>query len=46
MAVIAVCLDRLGLALNETKTHIVDAKREGFNFLGFYNQDERELEDG
>ena len=28
-------LDRLGLSLNETKTHIVDANRASFNFLGF-----------
>lgn len=28
-------LDRLGLRLNEAKTHIVDAKETGFNFLGF-----------
>ncbi len=28
-------LERLGLTLNETKTHIVDAKESGFNFLGF-----------
>lgn len=28
-------LERLDLTLNETKTHIVDAKEESFNFLGF-----------
>lgn len=28
-------LDRLGLSLNETKTHVVDATQTGFNFLGF-----------
>jgi len=28
-------LDRLGLTLNETKTRIVDARQESFNFLGF-----------
>lgn len=28
-------LDRLDLELNETKTRIVDAKQESFNFLGF-----------
>jgi RNA-directed DNA polymerase len=28
-------MDRLGLTLNETKTHVVDAKESGFNFLGF-----------
>lgn len=28
-------LDRLDLTLNETKTHVVDARLESFNFLGF-----------
>ena len=28
-------LDRLGLSLNEAKTHIVDATQTSFNFLGF-----------
>ena len=28
-------LERLGLSLNEAKTHIVDATRSSFNFLGF-----------
>jgi RNA-directed DNA polymerase len=28
-------LGRLGLTLNETKTRIVDARQESFNFLGF-----------
>jgi len=28
-------LERLDLTLNETKTHIVDARKESFNFLGF-----------
>lgn len=28
-------MDRLGLTLNETKTHVVDAKETGFHFLGF-----------
>lgn len=28
-------LDRLGLSLNEAKTHIVDANQASFNFLGF-----------
>lgn len=28
-------LDRLDLTLNETKTHIVDARQDSFNFLGF-----------
>jgi RNA-directed DNA polymerase len=27
--------DNLGLKLNEEKTHVVDARRESFNFLGF-----------
>jgi len=27
--------DSLGLKLNEEKTHVVDARRENFNFLGF-----------
>jgi RNA-directed DNA polymerase len=35
LKVIRHVLDRLGLTLNETKTHIVDAKEAGFNFLGF-----------
>ena len=28
-------LERLGLSLNEAKTHIVDATKESFDFLGF-----------
>jgi len=28
-------LERLGLTLNETKTHVVNAWKEGFDFLGF-----------
>lgn len=28
-------VERLGLSLNETKTHIVDATQASFNFLGF-----------
>lgn len=28
-------LERLGLGLNESKTHIVDATQASFNFLGF-----------
>jgi RNA-directed DNA polymerase len=35
MARIRHILDRLELTLNETKTHIVDARQESFNFLGF-----------
>lgn len=35
LKVIRHVLERLGLTLNETKTHIVDAKESGFDFLGF-----------
>ena len=28
-------LENLGLSLNEKKTHVVDAKQQGFDFLGF-----------
>jgi len=35
MEVIRLMLDRLGLVLNAEKTHVVDAKQGGFNFLGF-----------
>ena len=35
MAVIRRVLERLGLVLNENKTRTVNAKKEGFNFLGF-----------
>ncbi len=35
LKVIRHVLERLGLRLNETKTHIVDAKEASFNFLGF-----------
>jgi len=35
MARIQHVLKRLDLMLNESKTHIVDAKQESFNFLGF-----------
>ena len=35
MQVLRTVLGRLELKLNETKTRIVDARREGFDFLGF-----------
>ena len=35
MAVVRRVLERLGLVLNENKTRMVNAKKEGFNFLGF-----------
>jgi len=35
MARICHVLDRLELTLNEAKTHIVDARQQAFNFLGF-----------
>jgi RNA-directed DNA polymerase len=35
MAVVRRVLERLGLELNENKTRMVNAKQEGFNFLGF-----------
>jgi RNA-directed DNA polymerase len=35
VAVIRRVLARLGLHLNEQKTRVVNAKREGFDFLGF-----------
>ncbi len=39
-------LGRLGLTLNESKTHIVDATREGFDFLGFTIQMSRGVKFG
>ena len=39
-------LDRLGLSLNETKTHIVDATKESFDFLGFTIQMSRGAKSG
>jgi len=39
-------MDRLGLTLNETKTHVVDAKESGFNFLGFTLQMSRGTKTG
>ena len=35
VAMVRRVLDRLDLTLNETKTRIVDARKESFNFLGF-----------
>ena len=35
MAAVRRVLDRLGLALNENKTRVVNAKEDSFNFLGF-----------
>src|SRR5574337_12629 len=35
LATVRHVLERLDLTLNETKTHIVDARKESFNFLGF-----------
>ena len=35
LAAVQHVLDRLDLTLNESKTHIVDARQESFNFLGF-----------
>lgn len=35
MAVVRRVLERLGLVLNEDKTRVVNARKEGFNFLGF-----------
>ena len=35
LAVIRHVLGRLDLTLNESKTHIVDARKESFKFLGF-----------
>jgi RNA-directed DNA polymerase len=35
LATVRQVLDRLDLTLNETKTRIVDARQESFNFLGF-----------
>lgn len=46
LAVIRHVLDRLGLVLNETKTHIVDATVASFNFLGFTIQMSRGARSG
>ena len=35
LAAVRYVLNRLDLTLNEAKTHIVDARQESFNFLGF-----------
>jgi RNA-directed DNA polymerase len=39
-------LDRLGLKLNEAKTHVVDAAQASFNFLGFTLQMSRGAKTG
>ena len=39
-------LERLGLCLNETKTQIVDARQESFNFLGFKIRHQRSFRSG
>ena len=39
-------LDRLGLSLNEAKTHIVDARAASFDFLGFTIQMSRGAKSG
>ena len=39
-------LERLGLTLNEAKTHIVDATQASFNFLGFTLQMSRGAKTG
>jgi RNA-directed DNA polymerase len=39
-------LERLGLSLNEAKTHIVDATEAGFDFLGFTIQMSRGAKSG
>jgi len=36
-------LNRMGLTLNEDKTHTVDAKKESFNFLGFTIRYDKDL---
>lgn len=35
MNAVRLVLSRLGLTLNETKTHVVDARTESFDFLGY-----------
>jgi hypothetical protein len=35
MAVLETVLERLELTLNRDKTHVVDARKQAFNFLGF-----------
>jgi group II intron reverse transcriptase/maturase len=36
-------LDRMGLTINETKTRQIDARKEGFNFLGFTVRYDKDL---
>lgn len=38
LKVVRAVLDRLGLSLNEAKTHVVDATQASFDFLGFRYQ--------
>jgi len=46
MAAVRQVLNRLDLTLNETKTRVVDAKQESFNFLGFAIGVSKSLKDG
>lgn len=46
LRVVRQVLDRLGLTLNEAKTHIVDATAAGFDFLGFTLQMSRGAKSG
>ena len=46
LALLKQILDRLGLTLNETKTHTVDAFQESFDFLGFSFQMRRSHNSG
>jgi len=46
LALLKQILDRLGLTLNETKTHTVDAFQESFDFLGFSFQMRRSRNSG
>jgi group II intron reverse transcriptase/maturase len=39
-------INRMGLALNQTKTRLVSAKTEGFNFLGFTIRYDKDLYGG
>lgn len=46
LSIIRYVLERLDLRLNETKTHIVDAKEAAFDFLGFTIQMSRGVRSG
>jgi len=46
LALLNQILKRLGLTLNETKTHIVDSYQESFDFLGFSFQMRRSYKSG